>query len=261
VAGISRQGYYAGRRERERKACDAEGLLEAVRMERAVQPRIGTRKLQFMLQQKGMQVGRDRLFELLEQHSMLVAPKKKTVRTTYYDQSLPVYRNLLYDLEPTQPNQLWVSDITYVSTDDGFLYLSLVTDRESRYIMGWNAGETNLAQEAIKSLQMAIAALPDNRYPIHHSDRGSQYCCHEYVEILKNRSLPISMTEANHCYENSHAERVNGILKDEFHLDQVFRTKAQAKQAIAQAINTYNSRRPHLSLEMQTPAQAHRLAA
>lgn len=260
-AGISRQGFYRGRRERARKACEGEGLLDAVRRERATQPRIGTRKLQFLLHQRGLAVGRDRLFALLGKNDLLVAPKKKAVRTTYHDPSLPVYRNLLYQLEPTQPNQVWVSDITYVATDEGFLYLSLITDLVSRRLVGWNAGSTNEAGEAIKALRMAMAALPSASYPIHHSDRGSQYCCHQYVAVLRERSLPISMTEQNHCYENSHAERVNGILKDEFNLDRIFRTKDQAHHAIAQAINTYNNRRPHLALQLRTPDQAHLHAA
>lgn len=261
IAGISRQGYYAGRRERGRKACDAQGLLEAVMCVRALQPRIGTRKLQFLLHCLGMPVGRDRFFEILRENDLLVPPKKKAVRTTWYDQSLPVYRNLLYQLEPTGPNQVWVSDITYISTDEGFLYLALVTDLFSRLILGWNAGDTNEASEAIEAVQMAMAQLPPDRFPIHHSDRGSQYCCHDYVAVLQNRSLPISMTEQNHCYENSCAERVNGILKDEFNLDRVFRTKAQARSAIAQAITTYSTLRPHLSLQMRTPNQVHHRAA
>lgn len=261
IAGISRQGFYRGRRERQRKACDGELLVDAVRRERIVQPRVGTRKLQSLLDRQGLAVGRDKLFEVLAEKGMLVPPKKKAVRTTYYDESLPVYRNLLYELEPTGPNQVWVSDITYVSTDEGFLYLALVTDLASRRIVGWNAGETNEAKEAIKALQMAIAQLPADRFPIHHSDRGSQYCCHDYVAVLGNRELSISMTEQNHCYENCYAERVNGILKDEFNLDRIFHTKAQARRAIAQAIATYNARRPHLSLQMRTPDQVHHQAA
>lgn len=261
IAGISRQGYYRGRRQRQRKACRSEEFLDAVRRERMVQPRIGTRKLQVLLQRRGLAVGRDTLFEVLDKNDLLVAPKKKAVRTTYYDQSLPVFRNLLYDREPTGPNQVWVSDITYINTDEGVLYLSLVTDLVSRQIVGWNAGEMNVAREAINALQMAIAQLPPDRFPIHHSDRGCQYCSHDYVAVLQGRSLSISMTEQNHCYENCYAERVNGILKDEFHLDRIFRTKAQAQRAIAEAIATYNTQRPHLSLQMRTPNEVHQQAA
>jgi putative transposase len=261
VAGLSRQAYYRGRRERRRRDFAHEEILEAVRRERRDQPRVGARKLQALLQRAGLTVGRDRLFALLRHRALLVAPKRKKVRTTYHDPALPVYRNLLYELEPTQPHQVWVSDLTFISTDEGFVYLSLITDLVSRRIVGWNAGPSAQASESLKALQMAIAALPSGRWPIHHSDRGSQYCCHEYVAVLNARSLPISMTEENHCYENCYAERVNGILKDEFNLDHLFRTHAQAKTAIAQAVATYNTRRLHSSLQLRTPDEVHRQAA
>lgn len=261
VAGLSRQAYYHGRRERRRRDFAHEEILAAVHRERRHQPRVGARKLQALLQRAGLTVGRDRLFAFLRNRALLVAPKRKKVRTTYHDPALPVYRNLLYELEPTQPHQVWVSDLTLVSTDEGFVYLSLITDLVSRRIVGWNAGPSAHASESLKALQMAIAALPSGRWPIHHSDRGSQYCCHEYVAVLNARALPISMTEENHCYENCYAERVNGILKDEFNLDHLFRTRAQAKTAIAQAIVTYNTRRLHTSLQLRTPDEVHRQAA
>jgi putative transposase len=261
AAGISRQAYHQGVKERQRAMRDTEGILAAVRRERLSQPRLGTRKLKYLLGAAGVQVGRDALFRTLGEHGLLVAPKKKSVRTTYYDDSLPVYRNLLYELEATLPHQVWVSDVTYIETGEGYIYLSLITDLASRRIVGWNAGDSNTAAECVKALQLAIAELPPGRWPIHHSDRGSQYCCHEYAAILKQRGLPVSMTEQNHCYENCYAERVNGILKDEFNLDRKFRTRAQARQAIAQAIQTYNARRPHTSLQMRTPNEVHQLAA
>ena len=257
LAGISRQAYYHGVRKRQHTARDSARVVEAVKQERLIQPRLGTRKLQYLLRGAGIQVGRDALFQTLGEHRLLVRPKKKSVRTTYYDDSLPVYRNLLYELEPTRPHQVWVSDVTFVDTDDGFIYLALITDLVSRRIVGWNAGETNAAAQCVKALQLAIAQLPAGRWPIHHSDRGSQYCCHEYVAILQQRGMPISMTEQNHCYENCYAERVNGIPKDEFNLDRKFRSRAHARKAIAEAIQTYNSRRPHTSLQMRTPNQVH----
>jgi transposase InsO family protein len=261
MVGLSRQAYYRGRSQRRHRQRRSEGILVAVRQERLDQPRVGTRKLQHLLRGAGLAVGRDYLFGLLGAHDLLVAPKRRKVRTTYYDQALPVYRNLLYHYEPTRPHQLWVADITYIDTEEGFLYLSLITDRVSRRIVGWNAGETCEAAESIKALRLALAALPPDCWPIHHSDRGSQYCCHEYVAVLAERGLPVSMTEQNHCYENAHAERVNGILKNEFHLDYKFRTRAHARTAIAQAITTYNTRRPHFSLGLQTPDAVHRHAA
>lgn len=256
---MSRQAYHQGQRERAKKDRSSARVIEAVRRERLDQPRIGTRKLQVLLRQAGLEVGRDWLFTTLREQQMLVAPKARKVRTTYFDQSLPVYRNLLYQFEPTQPEEVMVSDITYIATDEGNVYLSLVTDQVSRRIVGWNAGDTMEASESIKALEMAIGGLRPDRSPIHHSDRGSQYCSHEYVAVLNRRNLPISMTEKNHCYENCYAERVNGILKDEFNLDRIFRTRSQARLAIEQAIRVYNDRRPHTSLQMLTPNDRHSL--
>lgn len=261
IAGISRQGFYQLRRVRQRQTVDEDAVVEFVRRERAAQPRLGARKLHHHLKGAGPRgnpaLGRDRFFAVLRRHDLLVKPKKRSVRTTYHDTALPVYRNLLYQLEPTAPHQVWVSDITYIATADGALYLSLITDLHSRQIVGWNVSDTLMATESIKALEMAIDQLPPGRWPIHHSDRGSQYCCHDYVAVLNKRNLPISMTEQNHCYENCYAERVNGILKLEYNLDLTFRSSAQVHRAVAQAIWLYNHRRPHLSLQMQTPAQVH----
>jgi transposase InsO family protein len=262
---VTRQCHYQLRKVRERQAVKADLVVSWVRQQRALQPRLGARKLHHMFKMAGeglgLELGRDRFIEVLRAHALLVSPKPKRMRTTYRDPALPVYRNLLYHLEPTAAHQVWVSDITYVETAEGYLYLSLITDRVSRQIVGWNAGESLNATESIKALHMAIEQLPPGRWPIHHSDRGSQYCCHEYVAVLNERHLPISMTEANHCYENSVAERVNGILKSEYNLDAQFRNKAQARRAIEQAIFLYNQYRPHEALALRTPAQVHRQAA
>lgn len=239
--------------------------MELVRGKRADHPRMGARKLLLEigpdLLKAGLKLGRDRFLEILRGHALLVVPKRRSARTTYSDHGLPLYRNLLYNLEPTKPNQVWVADITYLDTDEGFVYLSLITDLVSRKVVGWNLGGSLEASQSVKALRRAIGRLPDDRWPIHHSDRGSQYCCREYVDVLRSRDLPISMTEANHCYENCYAERVNGILKTEYNLDLRFRTKAQALHATRQAIEMYNNYRPHGSLGMCKPSQIHRQAA
>ncbi len=261
LAGISRQAYYRERRIRQRKKLDEDLVLELVRGKRADHPRMGARKLLLVitpdLLKAGLELGRDRFFAILRRKGLLVIPKRRSARTTYSDHALPVYRNLLYNLSPTATDQVWVADITYIDTDEGFVYLSLVTDLISRKIVGWNLAESLNASESVKALQMAIEHLPPDRWPIHHSDRGSQYCCHDYVAALNARSLGISMTEANHCYENSHAERINGILKDEYNLDLRFRNTAQALIATQQAIRMYNDYRPHGSLNMRKPSQLH----
>ena len=265
LAGISRQGYYKQRHRRQRRELDEGLIIELTRAMRAQHPRMGSLKLHGELKpalsEAGVEVGRDRFHEALREHGLLVEPKKKAARTTFSDHSLPVYRNLLCQLEPTAANQVWVSDITYIDTDEGFAYLSLVTDLVSRKIVGYNLGETLEAGESVKALEMAIEELPDNRWPMHHSDRGSQYCCHQYVDCLTRRNLPISMTEQNHCYENCYAERVNGILKDEYNLDRRFRDRQQARAAVRQSIGLYNNYRPHRSLNMRKPAEVHKLAA
>jgi transposase InsO family protein len=141
------------------------------------------------------------------------------------------------------------------------LYLSLLTDAGSRKIVGWHASDSLEAEGCLRTLQQALAQLPAGARPIHHSDRGTQYCCHAYVETLERRGLAISQTEVQHCYENAQAERVNGILKVEYGLEATFKSKALALVAIGQAIALYNGRRPHQALGYRIPAQVHAEAA
>ena len=157
----------------------------------------------------------------------------------------------------TAPNQVWVCDITYIRVAKSFVYLALITDAYSRKIISYNIGENLEALGCMKALKKALKTLPKDVTPIHHSDRGSQYCCHDYVAILKKHKLAISMTEENHCYENSKAERVNGILKYEYHLRNTFNDMKTARKAIKQAIYLYNNCRPHLSLDYSFPNDVH----
>jgi transposase InsO family protein len=262
---MSRQNYYAARRLRQRRQIDEALILELVKRERQVQPRIGGRKLLHLLgpdlEEAGIQIGRDRFFELLAESDMLVAPKPGAPRTTNSRHSLPVFGNLLAGRVLCAPNEAWVSDLTYIRTDEGFLYAALITDAYSRKIVGAHIGDSLEAEGCLHALDQALSALPAGKYPIHHSDRGCQYCCHEYVECLQARGLPISMTQVMHCYENAQAERVNGILKQEYELDRKFRTKAQARKSFEQAVWLYNHRRPHLALNYRFPAHVHEEAA
>ena len=264
-AGMSRQNYYTARRHRQRRQIDDELIVDLVREQRRVQPRLGTRKLLFLLQaelaEAGVQIGRDRFFELLASRGLLLERKRSWPKTTNSRHTLPVFRNLLATREPTAPNQVWVSDLTYIRTEEGFMYAAVIMDRFSRKIVGAHIGDSLEAQGCIKALEMALRDLPATRFPIHHSDRGCQYCCHEYVRRLTDRALSISMTEQNHCYENAHAERVIGILKQEYEMDATFRTKRQAVESFHQAVELYNHRRPHLSLNYAVPEQVHRQAA
>jgi transposase InsO family protein len=263
---MSRQNYYACRQERQRRAVD-EGLLVAlVRVERQRQPRLGGRKLHHLIRQElvkaGIKVGRDRFFEVLRAHSLLLAPVPAEYPcTTHSNHYLPVYGNRIKGLAVQQPNEVWVGDLTYLRTVEGFLYLALLTDKWSRKIVGYHCGDTLEAVGCVQALKMALATLPAGEHPIHHSDQGSQYCSHEYVNGLRARGLTVSMTEADHCAENALAERMNGILKQEYGLGQRMKTKAQARQLAAQAVSLYNTRRPHLALGMRTPAAVHSCAA
>jgi putative transposase len=263
---MSRQNYYARRQRRQRQQVDGELVAELVRKERQLQPRMGTRKLQVLLQEElteaGVKLGRDRLFEELRQRDLLVKPKAREYpRTTCSQHALPVFPNLIADLEVEKPNEVWVGDLTYLRTMEGFLYLSLLTDKRSRKIVGYHCGESLEAAGCVAALEMALGDLPSDARPIHHTDRGTQYCSHAYVDRLMARGLPVSMTEKNHCAENALAERVNGILKGEYALAGEFPTKAQARRSVEQAVHLYNTRRPHTALGYQTPAQVHSLAA
>jgi transposase InsO family protein len=262
---MSRQNYYARRHRRHRRQIDAELVVALVQAERRRQPRLGGRKLLFLLRAQltaaGVRLGRDRFFALLRSQGLLVERKRGWPKTTNSRHSLPVFRNLVKDLEVTAPDQVWVSDLTYLRTEEGFLYAALITDKYSRKIVGRHVGDSLESIGCQQALAMALAGLPADRHPIHHSDRGCQYCCHDYVELLTRRGLSISMTEALHCYENALAERVNGILKQEYELDGTFQTKQQARTAFQQAVALYNQRRPHLSLDYRTPDEVHSRAA
>jgi len=262
---MSRQNYYAARRLRQRRQIDEALILKLVKNERQVQPRLGGRKLRHLLamdlEEAGVSIGRDRFFELLAEHDLLVVPKPGAPHTTNSRHCLPVFHNLLAGMILKAPNEAWVSDLTYIRTDEGFLFAALITDAYSRKIVGAHIGDSLEAEGCLLALDQAQGDLPAGKQPLHHSDRGCQYCCHEYVERLQVRGMAISMTEIQHCYENALAERVNGILKQEYEMDRTFRTKAQAKAAFLQAVYLYNHRRPHLMLNYRFPANVHAEAA
>ncbi len=264
-AGMSRQNYYSRRRQRQRREVDADLVLQFVRDERRQQPRLGGRKLRCLIGERlkahDVKIGRDRLFRLLAENDLLIARKPGQPRTTNSRHSLPVFNNLVEGMTLTGPNQAWASDLTYIRTDQGFMFASLITDLFSRKIVGHFISDNLETEGCLKALETALKELPTGACPIHHSDRGCQYCCHLYVERLQKAGLGISMTQTMHCYENALAERVNGILKQEYEMDSTFRTKEQARVAFEQAVWLYNYRRPHMSLKYHFPAEVHRPAA
>ncbi len=210
---------------------------------------------------KHLKVGRDTLFKILRKHNMLTLRKKYSARTTNSYHRFYKYKNIIKDIQTTRPNQIWVSDITYIRTISGFCYLALITDLYSRKIVGYDLSDSLELKGCIRALNKALYQAKNIKELIHHSDRGIQYCSNIYTQILIRKKIDISMTEENHCYENAVAERVNGILKDEFYLDQTFINVTHAKKATKSAIKLYNQIRLHVSLDYKTPNMVYKLTA
>ena len=262
---MSRQNYYQTRKKRVSQSIDEASIKRLVLDERASQPRLGGRKLLKRLGSKlnnrGIAIGRDRFFKVLKRQGLLVEKLPSSPRTTNSYHNLPVFINRVKGRKLTGSNQVWAADITYLRKGDTFMYLSLITDMYSRKIVGYHLGQSLDTKETLKALKKALRNKPKRARPIHHSDRGSQYCSHEYVRTLEQSGLVISMTEQNHCAENALAERVNGILKQEYGLGYRFSDTMQMHKAVKQAIWLYNTKRPHTSLGLETPEYIHRLAA
>lgn len=222
---------------------------------------MGTRKLlnemQGFLASHRFQIGRDAMFNLLAERGLLVSKRKRRgFITTLSKHRFKKYPNIIRDFIPIAPNQLWVSDITYIHLQSGFAYLSLITDAYSRKIVGFHLNKSLSAQGPLKALKMALSGNRDQNGLIHHSDRGVQYCCDAYVKLLQDKKIKISMTENGDPLENAIAERVNGILKQEL-LEEIFPTYVVAQKSIAIACSTYNHLRPHGSIDNLKPAEAH----
>jgi transposase InsO family protein len=262
---LKRDAYYKyNRRVKHRKSFEQE-LLHIVKKRRKSLPREGVRKLMKSLNQdfekQQLKVGRDTLFKVLREHQMLTLRKKYSARTTNSYHRFYKYSNIIKDVEINRSNQVWVSDITYIRTVKGFCYLALITDMYSRKIVGYDLSDSLELNGCVRALNKALYQAKDIKGLIHHSDREIQYCSNIYTQILKRKKIDISMTEENHCYENALAERVNGILKDEFYMDQTFTNMAHAKRAAKSAIKLYNEIRLHLSLDFKTPNMVYNNAA
>ncbi len=224
-------------------------------------PRIGTLKLQHLIAPKlaghGISVGRDYLFDLMRERGLYIRRRKRQVITTDSRHWMRKYANLIKELHIIRPEQLWVSDITYIRMTSGWAYLSLITDAYSHQVMGYCLRKDLSAQGCIEALKMALDNRIYSERLIHHSDRGSQYCSKEYVELLTQNKIAISMTENGDPYENAIAERMNGILKSEFDLYSSQQGLEETRQRIARHITAYNQIRPHDSCDRLTPEQAH----
>lgn len=230
-------------------------IIEKTRDIRKRQPKVGTRKLQRMLRQEGIKTGRDKLFEVLRENGLLIRRRRRYVHTTQSKHRLRTYKNLIKDITVVRPREVLVADITYIDTREGYKYLSLLTDKGSRKIVGYCLSHSLSIEGSKKALGMALKEIKGTGRVIHHSDRGIQYCSHEYTGILKEHNIEISMTEQDHVYENALAERVNGILKNELMLGEKIASYEVAKKMVREAVGIYNEERLHLSLGYMTPAQ------
>jgi putative transposase len=261
LLGYSKQAYYKRNNENEQEQLEDQIILEMIRKERHNMPRIGGRKLLHKLQDKlhlsGIDIGRDAFFDFLRLHGLLVKTRKRYCVTTLSAHWQCKYDNLLPGLTIVRIDQVWVCDITYIETGEGFLYLYLITDAYSHKIIGYNLSNDLKAQSAVVALNMAISQAQNCQDIIHHSDRGIQYGCQEYTAILNDKKIRSSMTEPNSPTQNAIAERVNGILKTEWIYETKYATKEQANKDIGRIIRIYNNDRPHASVSMLTPAKAH----
>lgn len=231
---------------------------------RRLMPRVGTRKLYHLIKPElvgqGIKLGRDGLFRYLRKEGLLVRRRRNYTKTTYSKHWLRKHPNLLKEAVAESPEDIFVSDITYVPTSKGTHYLSLVTDACSRKIMGYEVSAEMKASDVVKALKMAVKTRHTENATIHHSDRGLQYCSSEYQATLAKHGMIASMTDGYDCYQNALAERINGILKQEFLLYQC-QDGEELRKLVAQSVHTYNTERPHLSLGYQTPNQVHEKAS
>lgn len=265
LLGFSRQAYYKGQQTKNNRLAFGQVVAELATevRDQVGNQKLGTRKLLALineqLEKQSLRVGRDQLFDIMNSYGLKVRNRRrKKPRTTDNTHGFKRYPNLTKSIELKQSDQLWVSDITYVRVKERFMYLSLITDAHSRKIMGYRLHEDLSVEGSMKALMMALG---NRQYPkrklIHHSDQGVQYCAHSYVNMLKTNGIAISMASKGSPHENALAERINGILKQEYGLGKVIDNQDQARQKVDAAITSYNCKRPHQSLEGQTPEQVY----
>lgn len=256
--GRSTVVYYKGRKARARLANKEDFILLLARRERIVNPMAGCEKVLYAIRpamaEEDVTMGVNRFYGLMKKNGMMVPKRKKySCTTTKQDKSLVPSPNLVKAMKITAPDQALCSDITYIYTGEGFLFLSLMMDMFAHDIVGWAVSNSLKTEGPLAALAMASRALGPDAKPVAHSDRGCQYNSHAYIEALEKLGWKSSMTEGLHCYENAMAERLNGILKYEYFLNAHFKTKAEAMKAIEGAIRVYNTRRLHESLGFKTP--------
>jgi putative transposase len=263
LLGVTRQAFYQFHWHKQEVTTEEQMVLNKVNEVRQIHPIIGTRKLYCLLQpfllDHQIKMGRDALFDLMAANKLLVRKRKRRINTTQSHHWLKKYPNLTKTWHPQRPEQLWVADITYVSYPKGFLYLNLITDAYSHKIMGYCIADTLEAVHTTNALEMAIKNRTSvSNELIHHSDRGIQYCSSAYVNVLVENNIQISMTESGDPLENPIAERINGIIKNEYLEHYVIATQTQAMELLRCIITRYNQSRPHQSINMLTPEYVHK---
>lgn len=258
--GISRQAIYQARQRAIKRTIELAKIKPLVQTVRMRMPRLGTRKLYCLLKndfdRMDLKIGRDGLFSYLRSEHMLIKPRKNYTKTTNSKHWLRKYPNLMKEMEVVGPEQAFVSDITYVKSRERTHYLSLVTDAYSRKIMGHHLSDDMSSEHVVKALKLAVKNRKTNQKLIHHSDRGLQYCSSLYQQELSKNNINPSMTDGYDCYQNALAERINGILKNEFLLEKCNSGK-ELEVLVSESIDTYNQQRPHLSLNFKTPNFIH----
>lgn len=259
--GVSRQVYYRSKKRRIKKQDLSVRVIELVTGMRMKMPRIGTRKLYHMLKEslEPLQIGRDKLFRIMKANHLLIKPKRSYHITTDSHHRFRKHKDLTIDMKVNRPEQLWVSDITYLGNRKEPCYLALVTDAYSKMIVGYDVSDSLSMEGSVRALKMALSTRTYKREKlIHHSDRGLQYCCEEYQRILNKNSVRCSMTESYDPYRNAVAERVNGILKQEFIPVRAGIRISEMKKIVSESVNIYNNIRPHHACFMNTPKYMHR---
>ena len=258
--GVDRQVYYRKIKRRIIKQDKAQLVVNMVLDIRIQMPRIGSKKLYYLLGEdlKKLKIGRDKFIDILRANHLLIVPKRSYHITTNSHHRFRKYKNQLLDLQINKPEQVWVSDITYIGKREKPCYLSLITDAYSKKIVGYNVADNLNTQSSLVALKLAIKQRKNKGIPlIHHSDRGLQYCANEYQKLLSKNDIQPSMTQNSDPYENAVAERINGILKQEFSIDKYNKELPIMKQIIKETVAIYNEKRPHLSNHMLTPNQMH----
>jgi len=260
--GFTRQAWYDNKKRQSGRQMEEVFILKQVKELRKEHKRMGAEKLHRLmgpaLQEHNIKYGRDKFYFLLREHGLLVRRRRRGPKTTHSKHFFRKYPNLIKDAGIMSSGRLWVSDITYIRTEKGFVYLSLVTDAYSRKIVGWCLWHDLTSEGALNALKMAISGEGVKQNLIHHSDRGIQYCCTDYVNYLKGSNISISMTENGDPYENAIAERVNGILKNEYDLNETYPDYHAALEATKVAVYKYNNKRPHRSVDFMLPVDAHK---